>query len=584
MFSYTKMSQSASDFWHGFIYYYWSFYELVVDKPWNFVYFYWSGVYYKYIIPYLFNQPVLLGYDQRRLFHKYYVPDLWWAPHVTANDDFNFLVNYGKKNRRTRLEIEVFGYHQLVFPMTRADRRRRIFTLRKLSYPQLVHNHPRTQRRFVRIFVGNWRKLQKEERRKQVALDPNDNTIVAYKKTFKFLNFELLRYNIQMEIKLFNLFTIDLIELCCLFIVSLICLLVLAIKYYKSKGYNLVINAAKQIERREIEEEEKPGVFLDYDHFLSKKEAGFKYDEEYGNYKGRDMTKLSFLEYYMRNSREVFVGNKFHYGLTLRTLSIEIAQIGMYLFVIGTLGLIFNYFLGLYMYYIHNFYLLNEYFFTYIFFYVFSISSYIFWKLHLRYEWLGFRRGEEYDYTTYRMFSHMCRVLGLLNFVKLVNDVDIHVYVILYLSAIVYMYFGCDSCDWFQGWNQPYSLDVRWWIKNGTNPYEARRGIWFRDEYNRTWEQFIYVICMPVHYFIVRWVMLFFTPIYLFFYLPIFYGVNEKYIRIRNYLLFWKPPKYTIKELDMIWRRDFYLNCIYVQRNKPARSTWNWKGPKITFA
>jgi len=128
---------------------------------------------------------------------------------------------------------------------------------------------------------------------------------------------------------------------------------------------------------------------------------------------------------------------------------------------------------------------------------------------------------------------------------------------------MIWVYFACDSCDYFMGWNQEYRIDI---YNNQTTMHMW----WPRVLMNQTWHHFIITLVKPWHLRIVYLILFFWLP-FLAILLTLMYYQNKIHVYINNKFFFWNSKRYTFDEIEEQWRQDRKYNYVQAENEKNSR-------------
>lgn len=405
--------------------------------------------------------------------------------------------------------------------------------LHRIASPQMYYANPDTGRIWGDVAWKYYNKdidAKQAEYIKEITLDPFD--AITYYNKIQFNNIELLSYNIQMKINFLHLYEIDLIELFFTIIFFLLLFLFYFIFYHLRKLYF-------KLDRAE--------------YILN--EHGLSLFEKKDEISGEDMCNA------WRESRRI--SKSFDLGIEIDYCLYEGSLIGFELFLLMSFIHFFILFSNFLYKYIYLFYINNTEFFTYIFFYLFAFLSIYYWFKYKREIKKGIHRWVDIDYPYSRFLSHYYRTLCWLNLYKLVWDMPIFCYVVWYHLVMLWIYFACDSCDRFMGWNQEYRIDI---FNRRTNMHMW----WPRVLMNQTWQHFYITLIKPWHSRILYLFFYLFLPILAVFLFIVYYQ-NKLHVYINNKYLFWNSRRYTTDEIKEQWKKDKVYNYVEAENEKNSR-------------
>jgi len=480
------------------------------------------------IFYYIFVYPFVWMYEQLEYFFYVYIYPIYTGKPVAQgwNPKLVRELNPNNWNPSVPLEINYKQYKNVPNEIL-ADfgmEKTKSGHLRRFYSPQMYYADPEKA-----YFVGDkakkyWREndlYMKEQFKQKRTLNPFDPENAFYYNEFKLNDHSILAYNIQAYFKLFNLYTINIIEILFSIIFFLIFLLGYFIFYHIHK-MNL------KIERAE---------YILGEHNLSL----FKREEEKTASDMNDAWKES-----LKIKKDFDLGIELHFCLTEGTL------IGFELLLLMSGCYLLKLFSSFFSYYVVGFYDLNAELFTYCFCYLFGILAVYYWFKYQREQKKAIHRWVEIDYYFSYFLTHYFRTLCWLNIYKLVTGAPLYMYVIIYTFSMIWIYLACDSCDYFMGWNQEYRIDIY-------NRQTKMHFWWPRILMNQTWHHCIVTLIKPVH--------LRLTYVALFFVLPIlalyfaFVNVqNRVHVYIHNKFFFWNSRRYNIDEIKAQWQKDRVYN------------------------
>lgn len=466
-------------------------------------------IFYVYIYPLWTGRPVALGWNPK--FVKEELHGLW-KPSTPID------IPYKEYIKMANQDLMEYGLEK-----TKSGH------LRRIAHPQMYYANPDE--------VAKWgdmawkcylRDLAITEKEFIAArtLDPR-NVILYYDKLI-FKNNEIASYNIQMDITLFGIYKIDIIEI----LVSIIFFLLLTLLYV----------VFYQLYKLHIQLEEIQTIITD---------------------NGLDIVKKEDLSAQMMHNawREgKYISNRFDLGIELDYCTYEGTLIGFELAILMCFFYFIKKLFDIVHYYIYLFYIMNTELCTYCFFYLFLIISLYYWFRWKREEKRAIHRWVEIDYYFSHFLNHYFRTLAWLNLYKLVEDAPIFYYVLIYTVAMVWTYFACDSCDYFMGWDQEYRIDI---YNKETNMHFW----WPRVLMNQTWYHFYVTLIKPWHTRIIYLFLFFLLPV-VSIYLFCMYYQNKLHVYINNHYFFWNSKRYTIDEIKKQWQEDRKHNYIEEEREK----------------
>lgn len=460
--------------------------------------------YYMYVVPFLSGKPVADGWNPD--FVKYEVHGLW-KPGTPISIPYS---EYIKMPNEDLMELGL--------------ERSKGGHLYRIASPQMIYANPEKAQAWGE---NAWKWYSKEveakhaEYKKELLLDP-DNCIVYYDK-LKYGDNTFFSYNIQMKVSFFNWHDIDLVEWF-FSIIFFLCLLLAYFIFYHLYKLKIRLDIAEEI--------------LNENGF-----SAYETEEERSAY---------IMNSYWRESGRI--SETFDLGIELDYCVYEGTLIGFELFLLMFTGhIITQSYVFLYKY-VYKFYMYNMELFTYLFFYFFLILSIYYWFRYKREKKQAIHRWVEIDYYFSHFLCHYFRTLSWLNLYKLVDDAPIFYYVLIYSLAMIWIYFGCDSCDYFMGWNQEYRIDI---YNRQTNMHFW----WPRVLMNQTWFHFYINICKPIHKFIIYVFLFLFLPILAIF-LRLVYYQNRIHVYLNNKFFFWNSKRYTIDEIKKQWQKDRVINYV----------------------
>ena len=473
-------------------------------------------VLYVHIYPYLTGKSVAQGWNPK--FVKEQNPNNWnpSVPLEIPYDDFiklpgEVLLDYGIEKGKTGRLYRVYS-PQIFYPNPE-----KAYGLSKEAEKYYKENE---------LFV-------QEEYKKKITLNPLDKNNVFYYNEFKWNDFDLLFYNIQANVKVLNLFSINIIELLFSFIFFLFILLIYFIFYHLYK-INLKLKKAEEL-------------LIDNGLHLSVPEEEMSANE---------MNNL------WRESQ--YLDEDFDVGIEIDYCLYESSLVGLELLILMStfyFGFyIYDIFSTFFSYYIIDFYNHNTELITYVFSYLFFFLSIFFWLKYKYEKRKSIHRWVEIDYYFSYFLSHYFRTLCWLNVYKLITDAPLFYYILVYTLCMLLVYLACDSCDLFMGWNQEYRIDV---FYKKTNMHFW----WPRELMNQVWHHLIITILKPIHIKLLYVFLLFLLPLLsLYFYIVSIF--NKLHVYINNKYFFWNSKRYTIDEIKEQWKKDRKHNYKEEQNKK----------------
>lgn len=488
------------------------------------------------IFYYIFVYPFVWIYEQLEYFFYVYIYPIYtgkpvaqgWNPKLVREQNPNYW------NPSVPLEINYQQYKNVPNEIL-ADfgiEKTKTGHLRRLYSPQMYYADPEKA-----YFVGDKAKkyyadnevYMKQEYKKKVTLDPFNSNNEFYYKEFKIHNFDVFTYNIQSSFKLFNLYTINIIEVLFSIIFFLIFFLCYFIFYHLYK-INLKLERAEYILNEN-----------NLSLFKAKEDISAKDMNE----AWKESTKIT---------------KNFDLGIELDFCVYEGTLIGFELFILMFSGYLIKLFSSFFSYYVIGFYDLNSELFTYCFSYLFAFLALFYWFKYKKEQKKAIHRWVEIDYYFSYFLTHYFRTLCWLNVYKLVTGAPLYVYVIIYTLSMIWIYLACDSCDYFMGWNQEYRIDI---YNRQTNMHFW----WPRILMNQTWHHGIITLMKPIHTKVAYLVLFFLLPI-LALYFFIVKLQNKIHVYINNKFFFWNSERYTIDQIEDQWQKDREYNYKKEQEEK----------------
>lgn len=487
-----------------------NFFLYIITYPFIWIYNQIEYVFYVYIYPLWTGKPVALGWNPK--FVKEELHGLW-KPSVPIDIPYNKFIKMANE------ELMEYGLE-----------RTKTGHLRRIAHPQMYYANPEE---VVKWGDMAWKchlrdlAITEKEYIEKITLNPKDS--ILYYNNIQFNNRDVLSYNIQMKINFFNYTNIDLLEI----LLSIIFFLFLFLCYFIF--YHLYKLHLK-LERAE---------FILNENGLSL----FTKEEE--------MSAMEMHNAWRESSR---ISKKFDLGIEIDNSLYEGSLIGLELFIIMFCVYLFKQAYNFLYIYVYKFYMVNMELFTYMFVYLFAFLSIYYWFKWKHEEKKAIHRWVEIDYYFSHFLNHYFRTLSWLNLYKLVDDAPIFYYVLIYTLTMIWVYFACDSCDYFMGWNQEYRIDI---YNRQTNMHFW----WPRVLMNQTWHHFYITLLKPWHKRVVYLFLFFFLPL-LAVYLFIIYYQNKIHVYINNKFFFWNSRRYTIDEIKEQWEKDKKHNYIEAENEK----------------
>jgi len=493
---------------HGIFYY-------IFVYPFVWIYQQLEYVFYVYIYPIWSGAPVVKGWDPKFVRESNIGP---WMPSAPID------VNFKEFIKMTNQDLMDIGMER-----TKAG------FLRRMATPQMYYANPdkalvmgEQAKKFYDKIVAE----KQEEYTKKITLDPFSTENIKYFKDIRYNEIDLLSYNIQMNVKLLSTYTIDVVELF-LSVIFLLVILLLYFIFYHLYKLHLKLKRAE---------------FILNEHGLSL----FKKEEE-----------ISAEDMHNAWSESRKISKKFDIGIEIDYCLYRSSVIGLELLVLMGIGYFFTLCYSFLHYYVYQFYMVNMELFSYIFVYLFALLSIYYWFRFKKEKRETIHRWVEIDYYFSHFLNHYFRTLSLLNIYKLADDAPIYAYVTIYTLSMIWIYFACDSCDKFMGWNQEYRIDI---YNRQTNMHFW----WPRILMNQLWHHFIVTIMKPIHRAIIYVFLFFFLPL-LCIYLSIIYYQNKLHVYINNKYFFWNSKRYTIDEVREQWKKDKVHNYVEAEKEKNNR-------------
>lgn len=480
----------------------------IITYPFIWIYNQIEYLFYVHIYPIWTGKPVALGWNPK--FVKEELHGLW-KPSTPID------IPYKEYIKMANQDLMEYGLER-----TKSGH------LRRIAHPQMYYANPDEVSKWGdmawKCYLRDLAITEKEYIAER-TLDPRNATLYYNKVSVG--EFDLLSYNIQMDVTLFGSYKIDVVE-CLLTVIFFLTLLLLYVVFYQLFKLN--------IQLKEIHE-----VLDENEIVILKKELTAKVMHDAWREGGH-------------------ISNKFDLGIELDYCTYEGTLISFELSLI----MFFFYFIkrvyDIFHYYVYLFYMANIELFTYCFFYFFLFLSLFYWfkwkqeKKHAIHRWV------EIDYYFSHFLNHYFRTLSWLNLYKLVDDAPIFYYVLIYTLAMIWVYFACDSCDYFMGWNQEYRIDI---YNKETNMHFW----WPRVLMNQTWYHFYIVLVKPWHVRFVYVILFFLLPV-VGLYLFLIYYQNKYHVYINNNYFFWNSKRYTIDEIKEQWQQDRKYNYIEEEKEK----------------
>lgn len=490
-----------------------SFFLWLITYPFIYVYELIEYIFYVHIYPLWTGKPVADGWNP--YFVKEELHGLW-KPSAPVDISYHDFI---KKPNEELLELG--------FERTKEGH------LHRIASPQMYYANPDTGRAWGDVAWKYYNKdleFKQEQFKQELTLDPFDS--VLYFNKIKLWDIDIFSYNIQMKVSFFNFHNIDLIEFLLTIIFFLFLLLCYFIFYHLRKFYF-------KLDRAEYILNEN-GLSL------------FEKDEE--------RSALDMCNAWRESSR---IAKSFDLGIEIDYCLYEGSLISFELFLI----MFFIHFVNIcysFLYkYIYLFYINNIEFFTYIFVYLFAFLSFYYWFKYKKEKRKAIHRWVEIDYPFSHFLNHYFRTLCWLNLYKLGWDMPIFYYVFFYSLAMLWIYFACDSCDYFMGWDQEYRIDI---YNRQTNMHMW----WPRILMNQTWHHFYIVLIKPWHSRLIYLFLFFFLPLLAIF-LYFVHFQNKIHVYINNKYFFWNSRRYTNDEIKEQWKKDKIYNYVESEREKNSK-------------
>lgn len=482
-----------------------TYYVIIYPALWIFKYL--EYFFYIYIVPLYTGRPVALGWNPK--FVKEELHGLWQPSSPIDIPYYEFML-------LSKEELMEYGFEKTENG-----------SLRRIAHPQMYYADPKAANEWGemawRCYLRDMAIIEKEELEKR-TLDPN-NTLVYYDR-LSYNNKEFLSYNIQMDIRLFG-YPLDIIEILLYIIFFLFCLVLYIVFYHLYKLHLRLENAEEYLNEHNLS------------LYPKKKER---------------------TAYYMQESwnEGTHTSDRFDLGIEFEHIFKEGTLITGELTIIMFISYIMYRIYSFLHYYVYTFYCVNMELFTYVFVYLFSFLSIYYWFKYKREEKEAIHRWVEIDYYYSHFLNHYFRTLAWLNLYKLVDDAPLFIYILIYTGVMIWIYFACDSCDYFMGWNQEYRIDI----------YERQTNMhfwWPRVLMNQTWHHFYVVLMKPWHFrimYLFLYIILPFIAIYLF----LLYYQNRIHVYLSNKFFFWNTRRYTIDEIKEQWQID--RKYIYLEEER----------------
>lgn len=490
-----------------------NFFIYIITYPFVWIYDQLEYLFYVHIYPIWSGKAVAQGWNPK--FVKEELGGLW-------NPSMPIDIPYNTFKHMANQDLMEFGIEK-----TKSGH------LRRFVSPQMYYADPEKATMRGDLALKTYYqdlKYKQDEQRKELTLDPFSD--ITYYNKFKFNDSELLSWNIQMKVKFLGFDNIDVIELFLSIIFFLVLFLCYFIFYHLYK-LNIKLKRAEFILNEN-------GLSL----FKSKKE----------------LTAKDMADSWKEGSK---ISKKFDLGIEIDYCLYAGSLISLELFVLMFLCYLYNIIFSFINYYIIQFYIVNMEFFTYFFVYIFTFLSVYYWLKQKREQKAAIHRWVELDYYFSHFLNHYFRTLAWLNLYKLVDDAPIYAYVLWYSVCMIWIYFACDSRDYFMGWNQEYRIDI---YNKETNMHFW----WPRILMNQTWHHFYITLMKPLHKKIIYIVLFFFLPLLAIF-LSFVYYQNKIHVFINNKFFFWNSKKYTIDEIKEQWKKDKVYNYVESENEKNSK-------------
>jgi len=421
-------------------------------------------VFYVYVYPLWTGKPVAMGWNPKLVKEGKFG---FWNPSVSIDFPYSHFEEF---KELTQHELKSFGVER-----TKTGQFRRIIT------PQLYYANPEKVKVMNELAFKSYYNniaFKEEEYRKQITLDPFK--AVTYYNQLKWNGNDFFSYNIQMNVSFLWFERIDLVEI----LLSVIFFLILSLLYFIF--YHLY----------------KLNIRLENAELLLN-ENGLSLYPSAAEISGKQMADA------WREGGTI--SETFDLGIEIDYCLYEGSLISFELLVLMVVGYISYCFYYFFYTYVYLFYIVNEEFFTYVFVYLFFFISIYYW-FKMKYEQRkAIHRWVEIDYYFSHFLNHYFRTLSWLNAYKLVTDAPLYGYFLFYSLSMIWIYFVCDSKDYFMGWNQEYRIDI---YRRQTNMHFW----WPRILMNQTWYHFYITLMKPLHKKLIYIFFFFFYHHLLFFY------------------------------------------------------------------
>jgi len=423
--------------------------------------------------------------------------------------------------------------------------------------PQMIYADPKhTYATSKQSINGYYDYLQ--YKKQLLILDPDE--VVFYHKIIKWYDFEVIKWNIQMDISFLGITKIDFLMI----LFSIIFILFSAILYYVHyhiRRYQILL---KRVEY--FLEDNDINILIKYRDLRLYDEPNEICEEELElpppSLPSSEFMNRQWHETHMHPFNDFPAGEEIH-GFFLRFWS-YLADL-CYIIIAY---IVWSFIYKQYRYYIHDFYCYNEILFSYLFIIMsFFICVYHYFKKEMEtkiflYQW------EDIDWNTCDLYIYYYKGIIFINIVKLLylNEAPYiyaaHLTVISWTIATLYIYFEWDELDRFMGWDQSYRRDV----------YENERREFDHWWYPRllmnqgSWHWYM-IVCRPWHFRFVLWIMPFVLIVFII-WVVILKFTNRIHVYIHNKFFWWNTPRFTIDEIQAQWKQDRVHNYVYYERHK----------------
>lgn len=523
----------------------------IISYPFNWVYDQLEYLFYVYILPMYTGLPTANGWNPKYV-RKELI--LIWDPTSPINISYKDFINSSND------ELKEVG-----FEVTKGGHLRRIVS------PQMYYANPEQSLKWGDNALKWYLReidLGLEEYRKELSLDPFGCTL--YVDTIRLFGRVILSYNIQSRAFLFRTYEIDIIDIL-LSIIVILFFLIIYIVFYHLKKLTLKNKVLLHFMLTGMNEEDyyydartlKDMKEKEREEIIAKRKYALEKIKQYNN-----SISANEMNEAWREGRTI--SPKFYTGIEIDYCFYEFSCISSELCIIMFIYLLLEKAYALFHYYIYTFYILNMELFTYVFVYLFGFLSVFFWLRLKKEKRQATHRWVEVDHYVSHFLNHFFRTLCWLNLYKLVCGVSICWYVFFYILAMLWIYFGNDSCDYFMGWNQDYRIDIYY--------NQTRFHMWWpRSLMNQTWHHFYITLMKPIHTLLL-YILLYITLPFIAIFLKWVYYQNKIHVYINNKFFFWNSKKYTIDEIKEQWKKDRIINYIKEEEAKRNREK------KITFS